>query len=340
MKTKRLILIFTLLLIATWVLPTIVVANSKDVAVHSKTKISNSSTGNNNLISDISHAKYNATDLVKKSLSLIGKNYPETTNYMNAFYKEEIMQNNSCITVNEALLNIQKSSYLSTKADLASIAQVRGNCSPNVQDNFLVKLQGGPISALKLDVIKEPFLGSYKHNIEESYTFQYSTPITLEDNEYYIVDFKQNPTETRTLYRGKIFIEKKSLAIAKIVYSMNVENRIDSYSRFFAKQPKGRDVKMISANYMVNYREYNGKWYFDYSTSNISFHSINRLDNSYDIYNINSQIAVTNLIAQNFTIDKSNILKSSDNLTDKIKDSNSSSDWDIYNLILLIASQE
>ena len=308
MKTKNLILLFTAIFLS-------ITAISKD-----------------------KNQKYDAATLVKKSLSLIGKNYGDSPNYMNAFYKEKIQQNNTCITTNEALLNIQKSSYLTSKPDLAAIAQIRGKCNPNENSGFMIKLQRGPITALELDILKKPFLGAFPHEIEESYTFEYSQPVTINNRELYVILFNQKVSEERTLYRGKIYIDKSTLAVSKIEYSMNIENKFNSSAHFLIDKPKGHDIKMISANYMVIYKEYEGKWYFDYSTSDLNFNIMNREECTYNTYNINTQIAVTNLVADNFTIDKSNLLKNSDNLTDKAKEYNTSSEWDIYNLILLTAA--
>lgn len=284
--------------------------------------------------------KYNAETLVKKSLSLIGSNYADSPNYMNAYYKEMVKQNNSCITTNEALLNIKKSSYLTSKQDQVSIAKIKGECNPSQQDELLVKLQGGPTSALSMDIAKRPFLGALAHEVEKSYTFEYADPTTINNRECYVITFEQKPSDARMLYRGKIYIDKASLAIAKMEYSRNVEDRDYSYTTFFTKRPKGHSVKMLSANYVITYKEYNDKWHFNYSTSDINFNMEDNSDHTYNTYNVNSQIAVTNLIAENLTINKGDLLKRSDILTDKAKESSDTSEWDIYNKIMLIAANE
>lgn len=282
----------------------------------------------------------NAVQLVKKSLSLIGKNYADSPSFMNAYYKEMVKQNNTCVTTNEALLNIQKASYLTSKRDIISMAKIKGDCNPDESDNYIVKLQGGPHSALAVDIMKSPFLGAYDYMIEQSYNFDFAEPITIGDNEYYVVLFDQKPSEERVLYRGKLYIEKSSLAIAKIEYSMNIEKRYSSFDNFIIKKPKGYNIKMISANYVVTYKKYNDKWYLNYTNSDINFNMISRLDNTYDTYNVKSEIALTKLIANNITLDKKNLLTSKDILTDKVKGNQNNSDWEIYNKIMLLAANE
>jgi len=256
---------------------------------------------------------------------------------MNAFYKERVTKNNDCLSLNEAILNINKTSYITPKDDQIAVKDARGNCNTKLMDPIFVKLQGGPVTALELDLVKHPFLGCEKYNIGDYYEFEYSKPVSMYGKNFYVVNFKQKYADGEMLFRGKLFIDAQSLAIAKAEYSMNVEKRDYAYTRFLKSKPKHSDVKMIAADYVVNYREYNNKWYFDYSTSNVTFNILNKEESTYDIYNLNSQLAVTNLIAENFTIDKKDLLKSTDILADKISDYKVASEWDVYNLIMLLA---
>ncbi|PKP06357.1 MAG: hypothetical protein CVU10_01970 [Bacteroidetes bacterium HGW-Bacteroidetes-5] len=287
--------------------------------------------------SDLSNPKMDATALVQRALKQISVNYPKSDNQMNAFYKERLTKNSDCLSVNEAILDINKRSYITPKTDQVAVRDARGNCDTKLMNPLLIKLQGGPVTSLQLDVIKYPFLGSDIYNIGDNYDFEFSKPTEIAGKKFYVVNFNQKYADGEMLFRGKLYIESQSLAIAKVEYSMNVENRGWAYTRFFKSRPKHSDVKMISADYVVNYREYDNKWYFDYSTSNITFNILNKVESTYDVYNVNSQLAVTNLVAEGFTIDKKDLLKSTDILADKIGDYKIASEWDVYNLIMLLA---
>ncbi len=278
-----------------------------------------------------------AASLVKQSLSKISVNYSTTDNYMNAFYKERVLKNHEAISVNEAVLDIEKISYTRQQKDRIAIRDLRGNNYHNNNIPFNVKLQGGPVSAIELDVVKNPFLGCLPYQVSDYYNFEYEESQMLHGKEFYVVSFNQKPGTERNLFRGKIFIDKESLAIGRIEYSMNIENDSWSYGKFVSKKPRNSDIRMVEATYVVSYREYNNKWYFDYSTSNISFNIQDRAEQTYDTYSINSQMAVTNLVADNFSIDKKEMVKSTDILADKANNTTLASDWDIYNLIMLLA---
>ncbi|MDP3398363.1 MAG: hypothetical protein Q8S23_04380 [Bacteroidales bacterium] len=287
--------------------------------------------------SEIKNPKTDPATLVQIAFSKISQNYSTTENQINAFYKERVIRNNDCVSVNEAILNINKSPYKGWKRDLVAVKDVRGNCDFSKIDAFMVKLQGGPISALQLDVVKTPFLGTELHDIRDKYNFEYLEPVEMFGRPFYVVAFDQKIKDEETLYKGKIYIDSKSSAIGKIEFSMNVENNTDSYKLFLKSKPKKSTVNMMSADYVVNYREYNGQWYLDYTTSDITFYVEKDKKVPADIYTISSQLAVTSLIAEKFSIDKKDLLKSTDVLADKIGDFKVASEWDIYNLIMLLA---
>lgn len=287
--------------------------------------------------SEIKNPKTDPATLVQIAMSKISDNYSASENQINAFYKERVIRNNDCVSVNEAILNINKSPYKGWKRDLVAVKDVRGNCDFSKIDTLMVKLQGGPISALKLDFAKHKLPGFETSDFKDIYNFEYSEPAVLNGKTFYVVTFDQKDKSQETLYRGKIYIDTKSYAIGKIEFSMNVENKNDAYKAFLKGKPKKANVSMIAANYVVNYREYDNQWYLDYTTSDISFYIEKSKKQIPDIYTVSSQLAVTTLVADKFTIDKREMLKATDILADKIGDFKIASDWDIYNLIMLLA---
>jgi len=282
--------------------------------------------------------KYTAADLVYRAFNRVSKNYPRSNNQMNAFYKEQVVKNNSIVSVNEAMLNIGKSPYLTTQKDIVSIKKIRGNRNIHDNDLLMIKLQGGPITALQLDVVKNPFLGGEIFNMSDLYDFEYEEAAEINQKSFYVVRFKEKAGSSEMLFRGKIYIETESLAIGKVEFSMNVENREYAYERFLKHAPKQCEISMISATYSVNYKEYGNLWYFDYSSSDVSF-ILNHRENSPQFYTVCSEMAITNLLAEGLTIDKKDQLKATDILSDKINDVKMASDWDIYNKILLLAAK-
>jgi len=286
----------------------------------------------------IEKPQFSAATLVQKALRNVSENYSTEDNLMTAFYRESINKDTNVVSISEAILDINKASYLTSQNDKVVIKKARGN-NPELKgiDAVMMKLQGGPNAALLIDIVKYPFLGVDINDINDKYSFTYGLPEKIDDTEYYVVMFNEKGYDQDILFRGKMYIEPKSLAIARVKFSMNVENRSDAYQNFVKEKPAFMHMDVKQANYVVNYKEYNNKWYFDYSTSEVYFQvKWNKMSINNE-YALKSQLAVTNLITENIKIDKKDLLKPSDILADKVKDYQDSTNWDVYNLIMLLA---
>ncbi len=286
----------------------------------------------------VKNPRFSASNLVRMSLNNIHKNYPAENNMMTAFYRESINKNSSSLSCNEAILDINKSSYLNSQDDKIVIRKARCN-NPVLQgtDAIMLKLQGGPSSALFIDVAKYPFLGTKVAEIEDSYTFRYSKPEVIDNVSYYVVEFDEKVAGEQILYRGKLFIEKNSLAIGRVEFAMNVESRGDAYMNFLMHKPASMKMDVKSAKYTVNYKKYIDKWYFDYSVSEIKFNIKADRKSAGNEYTLKSQLAVTSFLTKDIHIDKKDLLKPADILADKINQYDDGTDWEIYNKIMYLA---
>lgn len=280
----------------------------------------------------------NPSLLVKLSFRKITQNYPTIENSVNAFYKESVLKNGTTLNSCEAILDISKSPYCSTKSDKISVSDVRGDANSNNIENFIIKLQGGPLSCLECDVVKHPFLGSFLHEIDENFEFIYKKCEKIVGRETYVLDFRQKPGVNNLLFSGQIFIDSLTCAIVKVNYTLDVKGKEWAYARFFRSIPKNSKINMISANYMVAYKEHNNKWYLDYSSSDIHFNILDKSESTYDLYSINSKIAVTGIFSANLIIDKRDFLKRSDVLLNKAQDMKYVDKWEQYNDIMLLTS--
>ncbi|MFA5850448.1 MAG: hypothetical protein WC833_11270 [Bacteroidales bacterium] len=288
----------------------------------------------------VENPSYSALNLVKMAYRNVSRNYPKETNLMNAYYRESISKENSCILLSEAILDVNKASYLTGQTDKVVIKKAKGNQPVlNGLDKIMVKFQGGPNSALLIDVVKNPFLGAELYELNDKYEFRYGTPAKIDDVLCYVVEFDERYSEEEVLFRGKLYIEPNSLAIARIEFSRNVEKRGDAYLNFVKQKPASMKMEVKHANYVVNYKKYNNKWYFDYSTSDVMFNVKWNKNSLNSNYTLKSQMAMTNITTKDVKLDKRNLLKPSDIVADKVKEYNDTIDWDIYNLIMLIAAK-
>jgi hypothetical protein len=232
-------------------------------------------------------------DVVKKTINLIGKNYESKPNLMTAFYRETIRKNRTYVSIGEAVVEIFKAPYNSdVRFDGSRIYKGRKSTDVEKMDTVLFKLQGGPVSALELDIAKstEAIL-----TIEamKYYNYSLASVIEIDGKPHYVISFMQKPSVDIPLFLGNLYIETESYALTEAEFGFNLSDKNAAASIFIRKKPLGMEVTPELATYRTKYREQNGKWYFAYSRAEVKF-KVNwkrKLFNTY--YTTMAEIAVT-----------------------------------------------
>lgn len=220
-------------------------------------------------LSEIEVVSGDGTQLVKDALRLINKNYEDTPNMMVAFYRESIKKRSNYLSLVEAVLDVYKESYKSYRNDQARIYIGRKATDINPRDTVFMKFQGGISDALMLDIAKHPEVVFGEE--ANGYIFNIEGIITIDDRPHYIIDFSPFASIQDILFRGKIYLDVESLAFKRMEFNMNVEGRKDATAIFIRKKPSSMRVSVESATYVVDYVENNGKWYFNYSSTEVQF---------------------------------------------------------------------
>lgn len=209
------------------------------------------------------------TELVKEALRSISKNYNDRPNMMVAFYREGIKKGSNYISLVETVLDVYKASYNSYNNDQAKIYIGRKATDISARDTVFMKFQGGISDALMLDIAKHPDIVFGEEG--EGYNFNIEGVITMNDRAHYVIDFFPYTGLQDILFRGKIYLDVKTLAFKRMEFNMNVEGRKDAASIFIKRKPSSMRVSAESAKYVVDYVERDGKWYFNYSSTEVQF---------------------------------------------------------------------
>ena len=210
-------------------------------------------------------------EVIREAISAIDKNYPKEPNLMAAFYRETIRKNRTYVSIGEALVEIFKAPYKSDmRFDASRIYKGRKNTDVERMDTVLFKLQGGPVTALELDIVKNPEV-ILTYDAMEYYNYSITGVIEIDGKPNYVISFEQKPSVEIPLFLGKIYVETSSFAITGAEFGFNLSNEDDAIALFIKKKPLGMKVIPEVANYMVKYREQNGKWYFAYSRAEVRF---------------------------------------------------------------------
>lgn len=274
--------------------------------------------------------------LVRLMIERKEDNYIESGLEMTGFYRETIKKRRQNASLSEAVVSIYKQPNSTNRQDAIEIIKVRKTTNYSKLDTLALKLQGGPFNNLYVDIMKYPEYIFSKDNVS-NYNFSFDTSTVINDHLVYVVNFKQKPELQMPLYFGKLYIESKNFALTSAIYSLNVENQDLASELFVKRKPRRVKVYPTEANYRVNYRNSNGKWYYSYSNIQLTF-KVNwkgRLFNN--IYTLNSEMAITNW---KYTDEKysrpenrASILRPSSILIDEASGFLDSEFWGQYNII-------
>jgi len=273
-------------------------------------------------------------EIVEKAISAFNTNYTNVPNLMTGFYRETIRKGRNYVAIGEAVVEIFKAPYRSDlRLDAIRIYKGRKGTDVTRMDTVLFKLQGGPVTAMHLDLVKYPEMILTREAIQY-YDYVLSNIIMIDDRLHYVVDFVQKPEYDIPLFYGKLFIDSKNYAVKEVEFSLNVSNVEQARALFIRKKPLGMDVTPEVATYRVIYRESEGKYYFAYSRAEVKF-IVNwrrRLFNSN--YTTMSEIAVTDRTTEEvIKFAGRERVRSTDVFSDKVSSFSDPDFWGDYNVI-------
>ena len=198
------------------------------------------------------------------------QNYGDDPLQMTGFYRESIRKRRTYVSLSESIVTIQKQPFSRDIQDQVSLFKGRKNTDYTKLDTVNFKLQGGPFSALFVDIVKNPTF-IFSEDAFELYDFNLEDVTQINGKRVLVLAFKQKPTNKNPLYYGKMYIDAKSLAVISATFSLNVEDKVKAGLSFTRKKPAGLDVYPTEVRYQINYQEQNGKWIYAYSRGDLTF---------------------------------------------------------------------
>ncbi len=272
--------------------------------------------------------------IVERTIASIPQNYTDVPNLMTGFYRETIRKNRTYVSIGEALVEIFKAPYNSDlRYDAARIYKGRKSTDVVKADTVLFKLQGGPVTSLELDMIKNPELVLTRESMKY-YSYSLSGVVEIDNKPHYVIDFIQKPEVEIPLFMGKLYIETTTFALTSAEFGFNLSNKEAAASLFIKKKPLGMNVTPEVATYMVKYREQGGKWYFAYSRAEVKFKCIWKKRLFKTTYTTMSEIAVTDRTDKEvIKFANKDKIKFTDVFSDKVSDFADVEFWGDYNVI-------
>jgi hypothetical protein len=261
------------------------------------------------------------------------QNYGDDPIQMTAFYRETIRKRRTYVSLSESIINVLKQPFLGGSQDQVSLFKGRKNADYTKLDTVNFKLQGGPYSALYIDLVKYPdFI--FSNEAFELYDFNLEENTQIDDRQVLVLAFKQKEGIESPLYYGKLYIDAKSLAIVSATFALNVENKVKAGLMFTRKKPAGLDIYPTEVRYQINYRQQKDKWIYAYSRADLTFklNWAKRIFNT--VYTTSIEMAVTDWKKQERNENpETQKLSANVIMSDKVKSLGDPDFWGKYNII-------
>jgi hypothetical protein len=197
--------------------------------------------------------------ILTKAIEAISNNYDRKPAVFTAFFREATRQDNTDISLSEAVINIFKEPYTSMRDDQIKIFKGRKGSNTGEKEFVDFVVQGGLYNTLQLDIVKNlpTFLDADYFAL---YEYQLERIITHFDRPTYIISFDQREGVKYPCYKGRVYIDVESLAIVGASFQLSEKGMSYATGIYVKKTPKRLGVKPLSARYEVFYRTYHGKW--------------------------------------------------------------------------------
>ena len=222
--------------------------------------------------------------ILTKAIENIPFNYDRKPAIYTGFFRESSLQDNKNVSLSEAIVNIFKEPYTSSRDDQIKIFKGRKGNNTDVKEYVEFIVQGGLYNTLQLDIVKNhpTFLDADYFAL---YEYQVERVITHFERLTYVITFQQREGVKYPCYKGKIYIDVGTLAIVGSSFEMPETGMVYAAGIYIKKSPRHTGVKPLNARYQVFYRYYNNKWNLSNVRSEILIRVRRRKDKQQDRFN-------------------------------------------------------
>lgn len=197
----------------------------------------------------------NPRELVNTAIRKIPRNYSPVPELYRCFYRETAMKRQHYICVAEGVVDMYKTSYQKGNGrDGVAISKGRRLLSPKRSDTLSVKVLGGPVAPVQLDVVKNT---DFLLNSEEldHYELKMEVPTSIGDRSQYVISLTPRMKLQYALHFGKLYIDRETLAFTRVELSLDMSDRQKATDVMLIKKPLGVRFKPKEMSLLVDYRQ-------------------------------------------------------------------------------------
>lgn len=270
------------------------------------------------------------------AISKIETNAPRQPELFDCFYRETVQKRQRFIYVSEAVTKMYKAAMANIFGrDRAAVVKSRLLASPRQSDTLGVKVLGGPVMAVDLDMVKRRDL-IFDENQLSSYRLETLLPEVIDGRLQFVIGFSPAVEEDYALHFGKVYIDQATYAITRFETSLDVSDRAKATRAMLVSKPAGLNFRPREMSLEINYKpEADGAWRLSYLRTRFRFNCDWRKRLLYTDYTTTSEMVVTNRYTGTdaVPIQRSEEFRSTYSLADKTQFYADPAFWDAYNII-------
>jgi hypothetical protein len=126
--------------------------------------------------------------------------------------------------------------------------------SPKVSDTLGVKVLGGPVSPIQLDIVKKTDFLLNSEDLDH-YNLKMEAPTTIGDRRQYVVNITPRVQLPYALYYGKLYIDEESLAFTRAELELDMSDRQKATEVMLVRKPLGVRFRPKEMSLLVDYRQ-------------------------------------------------------------------------------------
>ena len=210
-------------------------------------------------------------ELVDIAIRKIPDNYSKVPELLKGFYRETAMKRKHYIYVAEGVEDMYKTPYnRSIGRDRVAIVKGRRLLSQKQGDTLGVKVMGGPVQAVVMDLVKNRDFLLNKEDLDV-YKFTMGIPEYINDRLQYVVQMEPLLAMPYALYHGKLYIDSERLAFTRIELSLDMTDKDKATRTMLVKKPLGVKFKPRELSSVVDYRYEDGVTRISYLRNTFRF---------------------------------------------------------------------
>ncbi len=209
---------------------------------------------------------------LSKAYNKISNNYPKQPTTYEVFHRSGLQNGDKdYIRLNEVLLNAYKSSYQSKTEGTVSIIKTRKYSKPKQSNEFRYAYYGAVYDIHHDDLIKNR---TEYLKPDKNYQYELSGVENYNKRKVYVISFKPK-TDKKLKYKGKLFIDVKTLGYLKVELSPTEYWLKERYNDILGLHT---DIKAEDFDLVVNYNIHDSIFYYQ---SSYYREKINHRDSTY-----------------------------------------------------------